>query len=466
MAKIELKLPQMGESVAEATVTSWLKEIGDTIEADEAILEIATDKVDSEVPSEVDGVLIEKFFEVDDVAKVGDVLAIIETDGDEDGNEEETLNHTQVEEVDEEAAEEAVASIQEDINTVKETVAAPVADFSTSEKFFSPLVKNIAKEENIGLEELEGIAGTGKDGRVTKDDILGYLEKRSGKPTISTETETKPETKEAPQAATNEEPVKTQPPQVVNKQQAATQATPVSVNGQDEIVEMTRMGKLIAHHMSQSVQTSAHVQSFIEVDVTNIWNWRNKVKHEFQNREGEKLTFTPIFMKIIAKTIKDFPLINISVDGDKIIKRKNINLGMAAALPDGNLIVPVIKNADQLNLVGMAKRVNDLAGRARENKLKPDEIQGGTYTVTNVGTFGSVMGTPIINQPQVAILALGAIRKVPAVIETPEGDFIGIRHKMFLSHSYDHRVVNGALGGQFIQRVAEYIEAWDPNKEI
>ncbi|MEH6706030.1 MULTISPECIES: dihydrolipoamide acetyltransferase family protein [Galbibacter] len=457
MARIELKLPQMGESVAEATVTSWLKEVGDTIEADEAVLEIATDKVDSEVPSEVDGVLVEKFFEVDAVAKVGDVLAIIETEGENEVVKEasEESASTAVETEKEEVNGTSVNELEDNISAIKESVSAPVADFNDSERFYSPLVKNIAKEENISLGELETISGTGKDGRVTKDDILKYLENRGSA------SSTKPASVAPEPTKKVESQSKPTPP--VGQ---TVQASPVSVNGQDEVIEMTRMGKLISHHMVQSVQTSAHVQSFIEVDVTNIWNWRNKVKNEFQKREGEKLTFTPIFMQIIAKTIKDFPLINISVDGDKIIKKKNINLGMAAALPDGNLIVPVIKNADQLNLVGMAKRVNDLAGRARVNQLKPDEIQGGTYTVTNVGTFGSVMGTPIINQPQVAILALGAIRKVPAVIETPEGDFIGIRHKMFLSHSYDHRVVNGALGGQFIQRVAEYLEAWDGDKEI
>ena len=447
----------MGESVAEATVTSWLKEVGDTIEADEAVLEIATDKVDSEVPSEVDGVLVEKFFEVDAVAKVGDVLAIIETEGENEDVKEasEESASTAVETEKEEVNGASVNELEDNISAIKESVSAPVADFNDSERFYSPLVKNIAKEENISLGELETISGTGKDGRVTKDDILKYLENRGSA------SSTKPASVAPEPTKKVESQSKPTPP--VGQ---TVQASPVSVNGQDEVIEMTRMGKLISHHMVQSVQTSAHVQSFIEVDVTNIWNWRNKVKNEFQKREGEKLTFTPIFMQIIAKTIKDFPLINISVDGDKIIKKKNINLGMAAALPDGNLIVPVIKNADQLNLVGMAKRVNDLAGRARVNQLKPDEIQGGTYTVTNVGTFGSVMGTPIINQPQVAILALGAIRKVPAVIETPEGDFIGIRHKMFLSHSYDHRVVNGALGGQFIQRVAEYLEAWDGDKEI
>ncbi len=436
MAKFELKLPKMGESVAEATITNWLKEVGETIEADEAVLEIATDKVDSEVPSEVDGVLVEKLFNEDDVVQVGQTIAIIETEGDE-------AAPTPVadQEVPSKEIEEAVAESEKRVEDAKEI---STADFSESDRFYSPLVKNIAKEEGISFEELEQVKGTGKDGRVTKNDILDYVENRSSQPAQAAAPQEKAAPKAAPQPA----------------------KTPVSVNGEDEIIEMSRMGKMIAHHMVESVQTSAHVQSFIEVDVTNIWNWRKKNKDAFEKREGEKLTFTPIFMEAVAKAIKDFPLINISVDGDKIIKRKNINLGMAAALPDGNLIVPVIKNADQLNLVGMAKAVNDLANRARLNKLKPDDIQGGTYTVTNVGTFGSIMGTPIINQPQVGILALGAIRKVPAVIETPEGDFIGIRYKMFLSHSYDHRVVNGALGGQFVQRVAQYLEKFDKNRDL
>lgn len=441
MAKFELKLPKMGESVAEATITNWLKEVGDTIEADEPVLEIATDKVDSEVPSEVDGVLVEKLFNADDVVQVGQTIAIIETEG--EGAEDVTPVADQ--EVPSPEIEEAVAQAE---GRVEEAKAITTADYSDSNRFYSPLVKNIAKEEGISFEELEKIEGTGKEGRVTKNDILGYLENRSAQPAGQSQPQQQTRQASASQAAP-------QPPK-----------TPVSVNGEDEIIEMSRMGKMIAHHMVESVQTSAHVQSFIEVDVTNIWNWRKKNKDAFEKREGEKLTFTPIFMEAVAKAIKDFPLINISVDGDKIIKRKNINLGMAAALPDGNLIVPVIKNADQLNLVGMAKKVNDLANRARLNKLKPDDIQGGTYTVTNVGTFGSIMGTPIINQPQVAILALGAIRKVPAVIETPDGDFIGIRYKMFLSHSYDHRVVNGALGGQFVQRVAQYLEKFDPNQDI
>ena len=426
MAKFELKLPKMGESVAEATVTNWLKNIGDTIEADEPVLEIATDKVDSEVPSEVDGVLVEILFNTDDVVQVGQTMAIIETNS--DAGSEPTQSTAQ--------ETESVKQVSATVTAAKDTVAAAVVVSSTQGRFYSPLVKKMAQKENILQAELDTVPGTGKDGRVSKNDMLTYIKNRGTSAVVS-------------------KPVA-----------APTQAAPVSVNGGDEIIEMTRMGKLIAHHMVASVQTSAHVQSFIEADVTNIWNWRKKVKASFMTREGENLTFTPIFMEAVAKALKDFPMMNIALDGDNIIKRKNINLGMAAALPGGNLIVPVIKNADQLNLVGMTKAVNDLAARARDNKLKPDDIQGGTYTVTNVGTFGSIMGTPIINQPQVGILALGAIRKVPAVIETPDGDFIGIRYKMFLSHSYDHRVVNGALGGQFVKAVADYLEAWDVNKEI
>ena len=431
MARFELKLPKMGESVAEATITNWLKEVGDRIEADETVLEIATDKVDSEVPSEVSGVLVEKLFQKDDLVQVGQTIAIIETEGGGAA-------------APEPVKQEAVAEVTKSVEVAKQTVET---NFGESDKFFSPLVKNIAKEEGISISELERITGTGKDGRITKNDILEYVKNRSTQPVQTVQTTAQPK-----QEASKTVPVK--------------QTAPVSVNGQDEIIEMDRMRKLISHHMVQSIQTSAHVQSFIEVDVTNIVKWRDKVKNAFEKREGEKLTFTPIFMEAVAKAIKDFPLINISVDGDYIIKKKNINLGMAAALPNGNLIVPVIKNADQLNLVGMAKAVNDLANRSRIGKLNPDDTQGGTYTVTNVGTFGSVFGTPIINQPQVAILALGAIRKVPAVIETPEGDFIGIRQKMFLSHSYDHRVVDGALGGQFVKRVAEYLENWDINRDF
>ena len=429
MARFELKLPKMGESVTEATITNWLKQVGDKIEADEAVFEIATDKVDSEVPSEVSGVLVEQLFAKDDLVQVGQTIAIIETEG---GNAKET--ETPVE----------VKAIEKSVEIAKETSAAPT-NFSDSDKFFSPLVKNIAKEEGLSVSELENLNGTGKDGRVTKNDILDYVKNRTNQTVVST-----------PVAAVQ----KTAPQAVAQK------ASPVSVNGGDEIIEMDRMRKLISGYMVASVQTSAHVQSFIEVDVTNIVKWRDKVKVAFEKREGEKLTYTPIFMEAVAKALKDFPMMNIAVDGDFIIKKKNINLGMAASLPNGNLIVPVIKNADQLNLVGMAKAVNDLGSRAKAGKLKPDDTQGGTYTVTNVGTFGSVFGTPIINQPQVGILALGAIRKVPAVIETPEGDFIGIRQKMFLSHSYDHRVVDGALGGSFVKRVAEYLEAFDVNRDF
>ena len=435
MARFELKLPKMGESVAEATITNWLKQVGDKIEVDEAIVEIATDKVDSEVPSEVTGVLVEQLFGKDDLVQVGQTIAIIETESPpapEGGAQPEvSLNVS-----------ESVKIIE---NTIEKTIdsisALPSEGGGLSEKFFSPLVKNIAKEEGISLAELETISGSGKDGRVTKEDILKFVGSRKS------------------------EVRSTNPVEVTNRV-AQLQPVTVSLNGGDEIIEMDRMRKLISGYMVASLQTSAHVQSFIEVDVTNIVKWRDKVKTAFEKREGEKLTYTPIFMEAVAKALKDYPMMNISVDGDTIIKRKNINLGMAAALPNGNLIVPVIKNADQLNLVGMAKAVNDLGGRAKLGKLKPDDTQGGTYTVTNVGTFGSVFGTPIINQPQVGILALGAIRKVPAVIETPDGDFIGIRQKMFLSHSYDHRVVDGALGGSFVKRVAEYLEAFELDRDF
>ena len=424
MAKFELKLPKMGESVAEATITNWLKNVGDVIEMDEPVLEIATDKVDSEVPSEVNGILKEILFHIDDVVNVGETLAIIETDSEDDNDDEipesnvseVNENDSHVEEITEKLFESATSNILESSDDAKST------------KFYSPLVKNIAKTEGISIDELETIQGTGSEGRVTKNDILSYLDQKSSSPS---------------KKLTSKEPVKPILPQ----------DSAVISNGEDEIIEMTRMGKLVSQHMTSSIQTSAHVQSFIEADVTKIWNWRKQVKDDFFKREGENLTFTPIFMEAVAKALREYPMMNISVSGEKIIKKKNINIGMAAALPDGNLIVPVIKNADQLNLVGMTKTVNDLANRSRSNQLKPDEIQEGTYTVTNVGSFGSIMGTPIINQPQVGILALGAIRKVPAVIETSEGDFIGIRYKMFLSHSYDHRVVNGALGGMFVKAV-------------
>ena len=447
MAKFELTLPKMGESVAEATITSWLKEVGDTIELDDAVLEIATDKVDSEVPSEVEGVLIEKLFNVDDVVQVGQVLAVIETES--------KLPEKPVITIpvrDTSSVKEYANQLTENIEIVKESMA-PVA--STGSRFYSPLVKNIAKAEGVSQEELDQLLGSGKDGRVTKNDILNYINNRESSPKHIQDTPVKETVVTSPIVTPKQ-----------NIENLKVESTSVISSGEDEIIEMTRMGKLVSHHMMESLQKSAHVQTFIEADVTTIWNWRKKVKDDFMKREGENLTFTPIFMEAIAKSLRDYPMMNISLQGDKIIKKKNINLGMAAALSDGNLIVPVIKNADQLNLVGMTKQVNDLANRARLNQLKPDDIQGGTYTVTNVGSFGSIMGTPIINQPQVGILALGAIRKVPAVIETSEGDFIGIRHKMFLSHSYDHRVVNGALGGLFVKAVKDYLEAWDVNREI
>ena len=436
MAKFELKLPKMGESVSEATITSWLKQVGDTIELDEAVVEIATDKVDSEVPSEVEGKLVEVLFEQDTVVAVGQTIAIIETDGNEE---------TPIQTLEEkEEIVEQVEQVQQTIEAATVIKNSPITKTSDSGKFFSPLVRKIAETEGLSMEQLDMVPGTGKDGRVTKNDILSFIEDKNNlQPTKISKSEN-----------------------IISETKDVVKPISVSVNGEDEIIEMTRMGKLVSKHMVASVQTSAHVQSFIEIDVTNIVKWRAKVKDAYFIREGEKLTFTPILMHAVAATIKKFPMINIAVQGDNIIKKKNINLGMAAALPDGNLIVPVIKNADQLNLVGMTSQVNDLATRARNNKLQPDEIQDGTYTVTNVGSFGSVMGTPIINQPQVAILALGAIRKVPSVIETSEGDFIGIRQKMFVSHSYDHRVVNGALGGMFIKTLKETLEAWDLNQEF
>ena len=424
MAKYELKLPSMGESVAEATITNWLKKVGDPIEAEETIAEVATDKVDSEVPCEVSGIVAEILFKVDEVVKVGQVMAIIETEAEANAPQATAEIPT---------IQQTAKNLTQQIAEIKETLAAPI-DFSSSERFYSPLVKNIAKKEGISLDELNHIQGTGLNNRVTKDDILGYLAHRTQDPITST----------SPIFATT---------------------TSSFVEG-DERIEMSRMGKLIAEHMTMSKQTSAHVQSFTEVDVTRIWQWRNKVKKAFEAREGEKITFTPIFMEAVAKALVDFPMMNISVEGNTIIKKKHINIGMATALPDGNLIVPVIKNADALNLRGMVRTVNDLAVRARAGQLKPDEVKDGTYTVTNIGSFGTLFGTPIINQPQVGILAIGAICKVPAVIETPEGDVIGIRYKLMLSHSYDHRVVNGALGGMFVQRVAEYLEKWDMNRNI
>ena len=430
MGKFELKLPKMGESVAEATLTSWLKDVGDQIDMDEAVVEIATDKVDSEVPSEYKGVLIEKCFKVNELIKVGETIAIIETES-------EIQTSNTVIEVDKTNSNEKT-----NVESVKleSPVSAKESNISQNDnsenRFYSPLVKNIIKKENISETELDSIKGTGKNERITKTDILNYLKSR-----LKKEDSTISDVHISPEINLDK------------------------IEG-DQIIEMTKMGKIISKHMSESIRISAHVQSFIEVDVTKIWNWRNRVKDSFQKREGEKLTFTPIFIEAVAVNLRLFPMLNISVDGEKIIVKKDINIGMATALSDGNLIVPVIKKADQLNLVGMTKVVNDLSFRARNNSLNPDDVYGGTYTVTNVGVFGSVMGTPIINQPQVGILALGAIRKVPAVIETDQGDFIGIRHKMFISHSYDHRVVNGALGSKFIKGVKDYLESWDVNREI
>ena len=435
MSKFELKLPKMGESVAEATITSWLKEIGDQIEMDEAVLEIATDKVDTEVPCEFEGVLIEKCFEVDEIVQVGQTIAIIEVEG--------------------KVPSQAISNNNEDLVSEKEDldiVLPPTFElkedsekqikFSDSDRFYSPLVKNIIKKEGIDFKELEKVKGSGKDNRINKNDILKYIESKS-----------------------SSNKIELTPVKVIKPLNIQTNSNTLN-NSNDEVVEMSRMGKLVSKHMIDSVKTSAHVQSFIEVDVTKVWNWRNKVKSDFAKREGEKLTLTPIFMQAVAVALRTYPMMNVSVVNDNIILKKSINIGMATSLADGNLIVPVIKNADRLNLVGMTKSVNELANKARSGKLNPDDVQDGTYTVTNVGVFGSIMGTPIINQPQVGILALGAIRKMPSVIETSEGDFIGIRNKMFLSHSYDHRVVNGGLGSQFIKCIKEYLEAWDVNTEI
>jgi 2-oxoglutarate dehydrogenase E2 component (dihydrolipoamide succinyltransferase) len=435
MASVELIMPKMGESIMEATILTWLKKPGDKIDQDESVLEVATDKVDTEVPSIHAGILKEILAKEGEVVKVGKPIAIITTDAT------------------------ATAGSAAPSNTKKET-ATPVAkesvatsngsngahapvDFKSSTRFYSPLVKNIAKEENIQVAELEAISGTGLEGRVTKKDILGYLENRKLGKTIQATPASRPAT------AASSAPL-----------------VPASINAGDEIIEMDRMRKMIAERMVDSKRTSPHVTSFVEADVTNIVFWRNKMKNDFQKREGDALTFTPIFIEAVVLAIKDFPMINVQVDGDRIIKKKDINIGMAVALPSGNLIVPVIKNADQYNLMGLAKAVNDLAKRARENKLKPDDLAGGTFTVSNVGSFGNVMGTPIIMQPQVGILALGAVQKKPAVIETPYGDAIAIRHKMFLSHSYDHRVVDGALGGSLVRRVADYLEKFDINRSI
>ena len=547
MARYELKLPQMGESVEEATVSSWLKKVGDTIHLDDILVEVATDKVDSEIPSDVEGILTEILTPERTVVKVGQLMAVIETIEQNAASEptialpeatpssEELLligepeqeNISSFEEpqeialpaaTSEEELQEVVPAVPY-VPTQVDTSADATSQEDTQKDFYSPLVRTIAKEENISEEELASIEGTGAQGRITKYDILRYLENRTRQegeqaqvavtpepatitpasstpealPVAQEEKEAAPEQKvaeshevkypdiddfiknlaatqsqkEAP-AAQATPAASLQIPVSAPEQAplATTSYTPSPVDDNVEVIEMTRMGKLIANYMSESKHISAHATSFIEVDVTRIWNWRNKYKKQFESREGEKLTFTPIFIEAVAKALKDFPLMNISTDGERIFRKKNINIGMATALPNGDLIVPVIKNADQLSLVGLAKTVNDLAKRARENKLKPEEVKGGTYTVTNIGAFGNLFGTPILNQPEVGILAIGAIQKVPAVVETPEGDVIAIRYKLMLSHSFDHRVVNGALGGMFVQRVAKYLEQWDITREV
>ena len=434
MAKFEIIMPKMGESIIEATITKWMKGVGDTLEEDDSIVEIATDKVDSEIPSPVDGVLTEVFFAEGDVVPVGTVIALVKTDDDDDDEKEAPTAVNNVKKLD------AKADMPQEKPVDEPNL--PKKDFSDSNRFYSPLVKSIAKKENISVEELDAMEGSGKEGRVTKQDILKYLETRG--------TATAPATKKATPSASVQ---KMEPPKVTTA-------------AGDQVIEMDRMRKLIADNMVMSKQVSPHVTSFIDVDVTNIVNWRNKVKDEFLQREGEKITYTPIFFKATAQVLKEFPQVNASVDGYNIVLRKNINIGMATALPNGNLIVPVIRNADEKNLLGITKNVNDLANRARNNKLNPDEISGGTFTITNFGSFDSLTGTPIINQPQVAILAVGAIRKQPAVLETEMGDVIAIRHIMILSMAYDHRIVDGALAGRFLKRLKEILENWDVNKAI
>ena len=450
MGKFLLKLPSMGESVTEATLTAWLKEVGDSIAIDDSVVEVATDKVDSDVPSEVTGTLIEKRFSVNDVIQVGEVIAVIDS---EEVAEEEEVPLTPANEATQAIEDEAIPQEIMDIVSAPITPQKPidipakktVVAQENSTRYYSPLVKNIAKAEGISMQELDQLQGTGDQQRVTKKDILAYVEQRKTK-VVS-----------PPPSALNQ----AQTPDQNSSKVSMSTPPPTAVQGEDQIIEMTRMGKLISEHMTHSKNTSVHVQSFIEADVTNLWEWREKIKDSFYQREGEKLTFTPIFISAIIHALKAFPLLNSEVRGDQIIQKRNINIGMATALGDGNLIVPVIKNADHLNMVGLAKAVNDLSQRARLNQLQPAEVQEGTYTVTNIGNFGSITGTPIINQPQVGILALGVIRKMPAVIETPNGDFVGIRRKIILSHSYDHRIINGAMGGQFAKAVADYLEQWD-----
>ena len=443
MGKYQLKLPKMGESIAEATITKWLKDVGDNVEIDESLVEIATDKVDSDVPSEYKGKLIKKNFEVNDVVKVGEVIAEIETDMIDNDNtiikSKEIKDEIMVEDAKDEIM---VEDVKDKISNEDVLLDIPSIELldkddkvdiqktkSKSDKFYSPLVKNIAKKEKISGHELDSIIGSGKDGRVTKQDILSYVKSRSNNLKDNIQVET-------------------------------------SSSREDQVLELDRMGKIIFDHMSSSKKISAHVQSFVEADVSNLWDWREKHKKSFFDNEGQRLTFTPLFIDAVVKSLKDYPIINSSVVDEKVIIKKSINIGMATAVENGNLIVPVIRNADHLNLKGLTLAVNDLSTRARSNSLKPDEITDGTYTVTNVGNFGSIMGTPIINQPQVGIIAIGVIRKLPSVIETDKGDFVGIRKKLILSHTYDHRIINGSVGGSFVKRVAEYLEGWDMNQTI
>jgi 2-oxoglutarate dehydrogenase E2 component (dihydrolipoamide succinyltransferase) len=525
MAKYQLLLPKMGESVAEATVIKWVKNPGDKVSADDAVMEIATDKVDSDVPSPVAGKLVEQLYKENDVVQVGAVIAIIETDEPEaaapvtvqaeevpapqpaeepkiaESTYHETVQFTETEKVPEpELSEIQPANLSgiPGIDQLEQKSSPVVPAFKSEGRFYSPLVRNIAAQEGISINELDGIPGTGSEGRLTKDDLLNYLQAKTPSVTQNAQppafampvnghlaeplkvaepvketppvaeavntTVQAPEPVSQPVIAATPEPAKAEAPTVSAVEQKSAPVT--SVSGADEIIEMDRMRRLIADHMVMSKQTSPHVTSFVEADVTNLVLWREKVKNSFEKREGEKITFTPIFIEAVVKAIKDFPMINVSVNGTQIIKKAAINISMATALPSGNLIVPVIKKADELNLVGLTKAVNDLANRARNGKLQPDDVKEGTFTITNVGSFGNVMGTPIINQPQVAILAVGAIKKKPAVIETKEGDMIAIRHMMFLSLSYDHRVVDGALGGSFVRRVADYLEKWDSSREV
>ena len=443
MGQYHFKLPKMGESVTEATVTKWLKQVGDKVILDDPIVEIATDKVDTDVTSEVEGVILEQRFKENDVVQVGETLLVIETEEEIDSTALSVQGEKPVEpEKNKKSETEVVASILEDeMDSIDNSITSPA---EPSKRFYSPLIKSISKKEGILQEELDRIPGTGKNQRLTKSDLLDYLKNRPFKDSSKAKVYQKKSNDLTPSI---KNPIVTEP----------------LLKGQNQILEMTRMEKLVSEHMKSSLETSAHVQSFIEADVTDLWDWREKEKETFLKRENEKLTFTPLFVTAIIKALRDYPMLNSSLENDRIIIKKEINIGMATALPDGNLIVPVIKNADHLNLVGLTKAVNDLANRARKNQLIPEEVQEGTYTFTNIGNFGSIMGTPIINQPQVGILAIGIIRKMPSVIETPNGDFIGVRRKVILSHSYDHRIINGATGGLFVKRVAEYLENWNEN---